>query len=82
MAEAILRDLAGNRFDVISAGLEPTSVHPMAIRVMHEIGLDISGQRSKSVSDYLAKTAVNFPIIVCRKAEQDCPRCGRSRQKS
>ena len=73
MAEAILRNLAGDRYEVLSAGLEPTVLHPMAIEVMREIGIDISGQRSKSVVEYLAKVAVKIPIIVCRKCEENCP---------
>jgi arsenate reductase len=73
MAEAIFRKLAGDNYEVLSAGLEPTSLHPMAIEVMREIGIDISGQRSKSVVEYLAKVAVKIPIIVCRKFEENCP---------
>ena len=73
MAEAILRHLAGDRYEVLSAGLEPTVLHPMAIEVMQEIGIDISGQRSKSVVEFLAKVPVKIPIIVCRKYEENCP---------
>jgi arsenate reductase len=47
MAEALLRHLAADRFDVFSAGTKATEVRPLAIKVMHELGIDISGQYSK-----------------------------------
>ena len=48
MAEGLLRNLAGDRFEVMSAGTEATHVRPLAVRVMDELGIDISGQESKS----------------------------------
>lgn len=74
MAEALLRKHAGERFDVASAGLEPTAVHPLTIRAMHEIGLDISGQRSKGLDEFLGKATVQIAIIVCEQAQKNCPR--------
>ena len=53
MAEGLLRTIAGDRFDVYSAGTEATSVRPEAIKVMSEVGIDISGQTSKTLERYL-----------------------------
>jgi arsenate reductase len=74
MAEAFLRHYAGERFEVCSAGLEPRGVHPLAIRVMSEIGIDLSGHRSKPLSEFLGKISVRYAIIVCEQAERSCPR--------
>jgi arsenate reductase len=52
MAEGLLRDMAGDKFDVFSAGVNPTSVNSLAKKVMKEIGVDISGQQSKSVDEF------------------------------
>jgi len=63
MAEGILRKLAGNKFEVFSAGFDPKPLDPMAVMVMNEIGIDISHQQSKHVNDYLEKQfdySINF----------------------
>jgi arsenate reductase len=73
MAEAFLRKYAGDRFDVYSAGLEPSVVNPYTIRVMEEIGLDMSGHRSKSLLEYMGKVHFGYLITVCDRAEQKCP---------
>ncbi len=73
MAEGLLRKHAGDRYEPLSAGMEPTTVHPLAIRAMNEIGIDISGQRSKSVKEYLGRIALGHVIFVCAKAETNCP---------
>lgn len=73
MAEGLLRHLAPEDFKVYSAGLEPDRVHPMAIEVMQEIGIDISDQRSKDVKEYLGKLFAHYLVIVCANAEQRCP---------
>lgn len=73
MAEAILRGRAGDRFDAYSAGLEPTQVHPYAVRVMAEVGIDIAGHRAKGVGEFLGKMNPAYVIIVCEKARQRCP---------
>ena len=52
MAEGLLRHDAGDRFEVASAGVDPTQVRPLAIKAMNEIGIDISGHRSKSVDEF------------------------------
>ena len=73
MGEGILHAVAGDRIDVQSAGSKPAGyVHPMAIRVMKEIGIDISGHRSKHLSEFLDKP-VDTVITVCGKADQACP---------
>ena len=72
MAEGLLRDLAGDKFDVYSAGVNPTSVNSLAKKVMKEIGIDISGQQSKSVDEFLDK-GFDYVITVCDNARQTCP---------
>ena len=75
MAEAFLRKYQGDQFEAHSAGMEPQGeVHPLAIKVMAEIGIDISQQKPKSVSAYLGVLPVRAIIIVCDKAGQSCPR--------
>ncbi len=73
MAEGILRAAAGDLLDAQSAGSKPAGyVHPLAIRVMAEIGVDLSGHRSKSLDEYLGRE-VETIITVCGVAEQACP---------
>ncbi len=74
MAEAILRDRAGDRFEAASAGLSPSRVNPFTLRALDEAGIDTGGLRSKSTSEFLGKVAVRYAIIVCDKAAQHCPR--------
>jgi arsenate reductase len=73
MAEAFLRKYAGDRFQVYSAGLEPTEIHPMTRRVMAEVGLDLEGQSAKGVDTYLGKLLINHLIVVCETANRRCP---------
>ena len=73
MAEGLLRHFAGDRFEVYSAGLEPKAVNPYAVRAMQEIGIDISGHRSKDVMDYLGRVHMSIVITVCSNAEERCP---------
>ena len=73
MAEGWLRHLAGERFEALSAGLEPSRVNPVAITVMKEVGIDISAQRSKHVREYLGLKLVGYVIFVCSSAEKNCP---------
>ena len=72
MAEGILRQIAGDRFEVESAGVEPSSVRPEAIEAMAEIGIDISKHRSKSVDEFIGKD-FDFIITVCDNAKETCP---------
>jgi arsenate reductase (thioredoxin) len=73
MAEALLTKMAGDRFDVFSAGLEPKDVHPMTIRALDEIGIDWSQARSKTLNEYLGKIHFGYLITVCSRAEEKCP---------
>lgn len=72
MAEGFLRHLAGDRYDVESAGIDPSTVNPLAITAMREAGIDISGHRSKSAGSLLGR---HFPyvITVCDNANERCP---------
>ena len=72
MAEGFLRAKAGHRFEVQSAGTEKTSVNPLAIRVMAERGIDISGHTSK-VYDGLVGAPWDYVITVCDDANERCP---------
>lgn len=75
MAEGFLRELAGERYDVYSAGTEPKdNVHPLAVEVMSELRIDISGQHPKDLKEFLGRLSVRFLIIVCSGADQNCPR--------
>ncbi len=73
MAEAFLRKYAGDAFEAYSAGLEPKGINPLTVQVMKEIGLDLSGQRSKSVNEYLGKVHFEYLITVCDDADKNCP---------
>lgn len=72
MAEGLLRTLGGERVDVFSAGSKPSVVNPYAIRAMQKRGIDISGQRSKHLSEYLNQP-FDFVITVCDQAAETCP---------
>ncbi|HEX3111201.1 MAG TPA: arsenate reductase ArsC [Thermoanaerobaculia bacterium] len=72
MAEGLLRKMAGDRFDVFSAGTEATRVHPLAISAMREIGIDITDHRSKTL-DELTGQHFNYVITVCDRANESCP---------
>jgi arsenate reductase (thioredoxin) len=73
IAEGILRQVAGDVLNVQSAGSNPSGfVHPLAIQVMAEIGVDISGHRSKHLSEFLTQP-VETVITVCDNANQSCP---------
>src|SRR3972149_4888088 len=75
MAAGLLRQLAGNRFDVFSAGTEPAErVHPLAVEVMAEKGIDISDKEPTDVGEGLGRLAVRYLIIVCQGANEKCPR--------
>jgi arsenate reductase len=72
MAEGWLRHLAGDRAQVFSAGTKPAGLNPMAVAVMRESGIDISGHHSKHVND-LMKEDFLFVITVCDSAREACP---------
>lgn len=72
IAEGLLRHMAGDRFEVVSAGTEKTRVHPLAIEAMREIGVDVSGQTSKTL-DAFAGEQFDYVITVCDRANESCP---------
>ena len=72
MAEGWLRHLAGDRFEVASAGTHPSSVNPLAIEAMRERGVDISAHRSKSVQEFVSQP-FDYVITVCDDAAEACP---------
>ena len=72
MAEGLLRHDAGNGFEVESAGTKPTFVRPEAIAVMKELGIDISGHRSKSAAEFDGQK-FDYIITVCDSARETCP---------
>jgi arsenate reductase len=72
MAEGWLRALAGDRFEVASAGTEATRVHPLAIRVMQEVGVDLAGHTSKTLDPYVGQPW-DYVITVCDQANERCP---------
>jgi arsenate reductase len=72
MAEGLLRNMAGERFEVVSAGTKPSVVRPEAIVAMREIGIDITSQRSKSVEQFITRP-FEYVITVCDHANETCP---------
>jgi arsenate reductase (thioredoxin) len=72
MAEGLLRHLAGNRFEVMSAGTEATRVRPLAVKAMDELEIDISVQESKTLERYLGQP-FDYVITVCDEANEACP---------
>jgi arsenate reductase len=72
MAEAMLREFGGEAFEAFSAGTEAAGIRPETIQVMNEIGLDISGQRSKTIDEFRGQSFEWF-ITVCDQAQQNCP---------
>lgn len=72
MAEGLLRHDGGDKFEVMSAGVAPSSVRPEAVEAMCEIGIDISGHRSKSVDEFACQD-FDFIITVCDNAKETCP---------
>ena len=72
IADGLLRNLAGDYFEVFSAGSHPSKVHPASIVVMEEIGIDISTHTSDSIDDYLDKD-IDIVVTVCDNANDACP---------
>ena len=70
MAEGLLRSMAGDQFEVFSAGSEPTFVNPFAVRALRDEGIDITNQHSKSVNEF-ANARFDYVITLC--AEEECP---------
>ncbi len=75
MAEGLLRHIYGDKYEVFSAGSEPTQVHPLAVKVMAEIGIDISKQTSKSIEEFRSKD-IDLVVTVCSPGSRTvCPFC-------
>ena len=72
MAEGFLKHYGSKWYQVYSAGFDPAPVNPLAVVAMAEVGVDISGQVSKSVREYLGKLSFGHVIAVCKKAEEQC----------
>ncbi len=72
MAEGLLRNDFGDRFEVFSAGTKPSHVRPEAIQVMRELGIDLGGHRSKHVDEFLGRE-FDYVITVCDNAKESCP---------
>lgn len=72
MAEALLRRDGGDGFEVVSAGVDPRPVHPLAIRALAKVGIDISQATSKSVGTFLGQR-FDYVITVCDRARAACP---------
>lgn len=74
MAEALLRHHAAGRFEACSAGLSPKDIHPLALRVLSDVGVDTAGLCPKGLDLFLGKRRVTYAITVCEKAQESCPR--------
>ena len=74
MAEALLRHHADDRFEICSAGLEPTEIHPLTLRVLDEAGIDTSALAAEGLDTYMAKVSVQYAIVVCERTQAQCPR--------
>ena len=72
MAEGLLRQMAGDRFEVFSAGTEPKGLHPQTIVAMKNVDIDVSQQRSKPVSEFDGEK-FDFVVTVCDRAKDNCP---------
>lgn len=73
MAEAILRHLAPDRFTARSAGLAPTTIHPLTLQVLAEAGIDTTGLHAKGTREFLGRASIRHAVIVCDRANQHCP---------
>jgi arsenate reductase len=73
IAEGLLRARGGPAFAVFSAGTEPRTVHPLAIKAMQELGIDISGHTAKGIDAFATQPAMDLVITVCDEAQEACP---------
>jgi arsenate reductase len=80
MAEGFLRQSAGHRFAVHSAGTKPKGLSPITVEVMREVGIDVSEHRSKSVEEFVGEN-FDYVITVCDVARAACPRFDRSKRE-
>ena len=77
MAEGFARQLADGRYRIFSAGTEPKGIHPLAVRVMREIGIDISTQSSKGL-DQIPLEVIDQVVTLCGDADEHCPKLNSS----
>ena len=80
MAEGLLRVYGGGRYEALSAGTHPTSVHPLAQQAMAELGIDISTQRAKTLDEFRGQT-LELVVTVCDEAAEECPFFPGARQQ-
>ena len=83
MAEGLLRARGGTRYLVFSAGTHPRKVHPLAIKAMAELGIDISeqaGHRAKGIEEFEAEPPMDLVVTVCDEAAEECPYFPRARR--
>ncbi len=84
MAEGLLRARGGNRYEVFSAGTHPRAVHPLAIKAMAELGIDISegaGHRAKEIEAFNDAPPMDLVVTVCDEAAEECPYFPRARRQ-
>jgi arsenate reductase (thioredoxin) len=84
MAEGLLRTHGGTHYQVFSAGTHPSKVHPLAIKVMAELGIDISeqaGHRAKGIEEFEAEPHMELVVTVCDEAAEECPYFPRARRQ-
>ena len=72
MAEGFLRHIAGDSYEALSAGTNPSTLNPLAVQVMREVGIDISNQCAKDVDEFLT-VPKQYVVTVCSKAKEKCP---------
>jgi arsenate reductase len=73
MAEGLLRARGGSAFAVFSAGTQPRSVHPLAIKAMQEIGIDLSTHTAKGIETFASEPPMDLVVTVCYEAQETCP---------
>ncbi|GCF07508.1 arsenate reductase ArsC [Dictyobacter arantiisoli] len=73
MAEGLLRARGGSAFEVLSAGTQPRMVHPLAIKAMQELGIDISSQTAKGIKAFTSEPPMDLVVTVCHEAQESCP---------
>jgi arsenate reductase len=83
-AEGLLRAKGGTRYQVFSAGTHPRTVHPLAIKAMAELGIDISeqaGHRAKGIEEFESESPMDLVVTVCDEAAEECPYFPRARRQ-
>ena len=81
MAEGLLRSRGGTSYEVFSAGTMPRLVHPLAIRAMSEIGIDLTTHRAKGIEEFAVQPPMDLVITVCDEAAEACPLFPNARQQ-